>query len=184
MLASWPVALSFCLGHSILRPLRPYPGSAPPARVQPREVAVAPRKYRYLLAKAMSGNLRPRRLASAGRTSGLLFSCLLSLLGSGVQNRGSNLDSILQLRQSSRLLKLTRTLTEKRQDALQVQSSIGVPLSVGQAVHREKGLGIGESFAATLGGMQHRRNMHCLPTDLLSILRSQPRCINIAGFQI
>jgi hypothetical protein len=48
--------------------------------------------------------------------------------------------------------------------ALQVQSNIVGPLSAIHAVHREKGLGIGESFAATLGGMQRRRNMHCLPT--------------------
>lgn len=67
-------------------------------------------------------------------------------------------------------------LLEIEQDALQVQSSIVVPLLVMHAVHREKGLGIGESFAATFGGMQRRRNMHCLPRVF-----SLSRAVNLAG---
>lgn len=184
LLACWPVLVSLCLGHSISRPLRSSSGSARPAPIQPREVAITPRKYRYLLAQAMSGNFRPRRPASAGRTSGQLPWFAVAAQFWGQDQRGRNHDSIPQLRQSSRSRKLAMSLIGKGQVLCKCRS-IDVPLSVRRAVHREKGLGIGESFAATLGGMQRRRNMYALsPNSFLSIPRSQPRWINIAGFQI
>lgn len=185
MLASWPVPVTICLGCSILRPRRPSSGPPHPAPVRPCEATITPRKYRYILAQAMSGNLRPSCPASAGPTSGEfhLFAHAVHVREQDLR-KGGSLTALccsidvhdqksrpwLRWRWNRMLCKCNQALLYRCRPYMQV--------------HREKGVRDRRIIRGDTRRDATSAEYALSPNSFLSISRSQSRCIDVAGFQI